>query len=121
MFGQEWVSRWTQWVNSTVTNFPNNDIGLNDTSIGTPGTITSNVNYDDKLLSFFSRFNYNFKERYLVTATVRADGSSKFSKNHKWGFFPSVSAAWRLSEEDFIKNWMYFRFKASCRIRSCRK
>lgn len=103
MFGQEWVSRWTQWVNSTVTNFPNNDIGLNDTSVGTPGTITSNVNYDDKLLSFFSRFNYNFKERYLVTATVRADGSSKFSKNHKWGFFPSVSAAWRLSEEDFIK------------------
>ena len=103
MFGQEWVSKWTQWVNSTVTNFPNNDIGLNDTSIGTPGTITSNVNYDDKLLSFFSRFNYNFKERYLVTATVRADGSSKFSKNHKWGFFPSVSAAWRLSEEDFIK------------------
>lgn len=103
MFGQEWVSKWTQWVNSTVTNFPNNDIGLNDTSVGTPGTITSNVNYDDKLVSFFTRMNYNFGERYLLTATVRADGSSKFSKKNKWGLFPSVSAAWRLSEEDFIK------------------
>ena len=103
MFGQEWVSKWTQWVNSTVTNFPNNDIGLNDTSVGTPGTITSNVNYDDKLVSFFTRMNYNFGERYLLTATVRADGSSKFSKKNKWGVFPSVSAAWRLSEEDFIK------------------
>lgn len=103
MLGQEWVSRWTQWVNSTVTNFPNNDIGLNDTSVGTPGTITSNVNYDDKLVSFFTRMNYNFGERYLVTATVRADGSSKFSKKHKWGVFPSVSAAWRLGEEEFVK------------------
>ena len=103
MFGQEWVSKWTQRVNSTVTNFPNNDIGLNDTSVGTPGTITSNVNYDDKLVSFFTRMNYNFGERYLLTATVRADGSSKFSKKNKWGLFPSVSAAWRLSEEDFIK------------------
>ena len=103
MFGQEWVSKWTQWVNSTVTNFPNNDIGLNDTSVGTPGTITSNVNYDDKLVSFFTRMNYNFGERFLLTATVRADGSSKFSKKNKWGLFPSVSAAWRLSEEDFIK------------------
>ena len=103
MFGQEWVSKWTQWVNSTVTNFPNNDIGLNDTSVGTPGTITSNVNYDDKLVSFFTRMNYNFGERFLLTATVRADGSPKFSKKNKWGLFPSVSAAWRLSEEDFIK------------------
>lgn len=103
MFGQEWVFKWTQWVNSTVTNFPNNDIGLDDTSIGTPGTITSNVNYDDKLISFFARMNYNFDERYLLTATVRADGSSKFSKRNKWGIFPSLSAAWRMSEEDFVK------------------
>lgn len=108
MFGQEWVSRWSQWVRSSVTNFPNDDIGLGDMSLGTPGSVTSNVNYDDKLLSFFSRVNYNFGERYLLTATVRADGSSKFSKNHKWGFFPSVSGAWRLSEEEFVKNLNVF-------------
>lgn len=53
MWGQEWVSRWTRWVVSSATNFPNNDIGLDDMSLGTPGSITSNVNYDDKLISFF--------------------------------------------------------------------
>lgn len=108
MWGQEWVSRWTRWVVSSATNFPNNDIGLDDMSLGTPGSITSNVNYDDKLISFFSRLNYNWGERYLLTATIRADGSSKFSANHKWGFFPSVSAAWRLSEEEFIKKLNLF-------------
>lgn len=60
MWGQEWVSRWTRWVVSSATNFPNNDIGLDDMSLGTPGSITSNVNYDDKLISFFSRLNYNW-------------------------------------------------------------
>ncbi len=108
MFGQEWVSRWSQWVKSTVTNLPNNDIALDDMSLGTPGAITSNVNFDDKLLSFFSRANWNFKERFLVTATVRADGSSKFAEGHKWGVFPSVSGAWRLSEEEFIKKLNVF-------------
>lgn len=88
MFGQEWVSRWSQWIRSRATNFPNNDIGLSDMSLGTPGSITSEENYDDKLLSFFSRANWNFKERFLVTATIRADGSSKFARSHKWGIFP---------------------------------
>lgn len=87
MWGQEWVSRWTRWVVSSATNFPNNDIGLDDMSLGTPGSITSNVNYDDKLISFFSRLNYNWGERYLLTATIRADGSSKFSANHNGDSF----------------------------------
>ena len=108
MLGQEWISRWTRNMRATATNFPNNDIGLNDMGLGTPSEITSNVNYDDKLLSFFTRFNYNFTDKYLLTATLRADGSSKFSSEHKWGFFPSVSAAWRLGEEKFIKNLNVF-------------
>lgn len=58
--------------------------------------------YRWKLLSFFGRLNYNFKERYLLEANVRFDGSSRFAKGHRWGIFPSVSAAWRVSEE----NWM---------------
>ena len=103
MLGQEWVQRGSQWVRSSVTNLPNNDIGLNDMSLGTPGAITSNVNYDDKLLSFFTRLNYNYKDKYIVQATLRADGSSKFSARHKWGVFPAVSASWRLNEEEFIK------------------
>ena len=72
-------------------------------SLGLPTSINTSENYDDKLLSFFGRVSYNFDEKYLLTATLRADGSSKFGKNNKWGWFPSVSAAWRLIEEDFIR------------------
>lgn len=108
MAGQEWVSRWTQFVYSAANNFPNNDIGLDDMSLGVPTSIRSGVNDDDNLISFFARGNYNLGEKYLFTATVRADGSSKFSNANKWGFFPSVSAAWRLSEEAFIKKLQLF-------------
>lgn len=55
-----------------------------------------------KLISFFGRVNYSFNEKYIVTATMRQDGSSKFGKNHKWGTFPSVSAAWRIIGEEFM-------------------
>ena len=108
MAGQEWVSNWSQYVRSSAKDFPNNDIGLNDMNLGTPTGIQSGVNYDDKLISFFGRANYNFNEKYLLTATIRADGSSKFSDNNKWGFFPSISAAWRMGEEQFIKNLHLF-------------
>lgn len=57
---------------------------------------------DWALLSFMARANYSYDNRYLLTATVRADGSSRFSKANRWGVFPSVSAAWRLSEEQFF-------------------
>lgn len=53
--------------------------------------------------SWFGRINYSFKGRYLLTATMRCDGSSDFAKNHKWGYFPSVAVAWRLSDEPFMK------------------
>jgi TonB-linked SusC/RagA family outer membrane protein len=59
---------------------------------------------DDKLLSFFGRLSYDFKNRYLLTATYRADGSSKFSKGNQWGYFPSAAVAWKISEEEFLKN-----------------
>lgn len=60
------------------------------------------------MISFFTRANYNFKDKYLFTATLRADGSSKFSSGHKWGVFPSVSGAWRMAEEPFIKKLNIF-------------
>ncbi len=56
------------------------------------------------LVSFFGRLNYTFKDKYLLTLTVREDGSSRFSEDNRWGLFPSVALAWRLSEEEFIKN-----------------
>ncbi len=54
------------------------------------------------LASFYARANYNYGERYLLTFTMRADGSSKFAPDHRWGYFPSLAAAWRISEEDFM-------------------
>ncbi len=56
------------------------------------------------LVSFYGRVNYQLDNRYLVTATVRRDGSSRFGANNKWGTFPSAAVAWRISEEDFLKN-----------------
>ncbi len=58
---------------------------------------------DLKLVSFFGRINYTFMDRYLATVTLRQDGTSRFSKNHRWGTFPSVSLAWRIIDEAFMK------------------
>ncbi|MDR0750040.1 MAG: TonB-dependent receptor [Tannerellaceae bacterium] len=58
----------------------------------------------NKLISFFGRAHYSYAEKYMVTATIRRDGSSKFGANHKWGIFPSASAAWGISQESFMKD-----------------
>ena len=108
MLGHEYVTKWTRNFMAGANNFPNDEIGLGDLSLGTPITPTSSENYDDKLLSFFARVNYNLMDKYLFTASVRADGSSKFGKNNKWGYFPAFSAAWRLGEEEFIKDLNIF-------------
>ncbi|MFC4673641.1 SusC/RagA family TonB-linked outer membrane protein [Dysgonomonas termitidis] len=59
---------------------------------------------ENYLISYFGRFNYTFANRYLLTATLRNDGSSRFSKDNRWGLFPSVALAWRITEESFMKN-----------------
>ena len=56
------------------------------------------------LLSYYSRLNYTFDSRYMLTATIRRDGTSRFSKENRWGTFPSLALAWRLSEEAFLKD-----------------
>ncbi len=76
------------------------------------GTAVSSNNYyeaEDRLLSFFGRVNYEYDNRYSVSATLRADGSSKFLKQNQWGIFPSAAAAWRISGEHWMsgsKNWL---------------
>lgn len=67
------------------------------------GNVTSSRN-EYKLISMFARAHYSYKEKYMVTATVRRDGSSKFGVNNKWGTFPSVSAAWGISQESFMED-----------------
>ena len=57
---------------------------------------------DWALLSLMARLNYSYEDKYLLTATVRRDGSSRFGKNNRWGTFPSVSLAWRISQEEWF-------------------
>lgn len=57
---------------------------------------------DSKLIAFFGRVSYDYKQRYLLTASLRYEGSSKFGANNKWGYFPAVSAGWRISDEAFM-------------------
>lgn len=57
-----------------------------------------------EMASFFGRVNYSYKDRYLLTATLRADGASNFAANHRWGYFPSVSVGWRFTEEEFLES-----------------
>ena len=77
--------------------------------LGTPDPITPSDNPEAVTTSFFGRLMYDFKGKYLLQATFRADGSSKFAKGNQWGYFPSVSAAWRISDEAFMestKGWL---------------
>lgn len=76
----------------------------NLTSQGTPVFVNNFYSPDDKLLSFFGRVNYSYKDRYLLTATYRADGSSKFLGDNSWGYFPSAALAWKMTEEDFLQD-----------------
>lgn len=77
-------------------------LGLNSTAPAT--TLYNSTGKDgNKLISFFGRVNYGFRERYLLTMTTRTDGSSRFSESKRWGIFPSISTAWRITEEPFFK------------------
>jgi TonB-dependent starch-binding outer membrane protein SusC len=81
-----WINNTTNTANSTLWSFQ-----------GAP-------NEESKMLSFFGRMSYNYKETYMATATFRADGSSRFAANNRWGYFPSVSAGWVMTNEDFLKD-----------------
>lgn len=84
-------------------NFPNNE--LTDINAGDPST-QQNSGYTRELamISWFARVNYDYLGKYLFEANVRADASSRFAKGNRWGYFPSFSGAWRISEESFMSN-----------------
>lgn len=98
-----------QWRTWSINKFPIVPIEpIYNPGIGQELTLATNkpagAAFINELQSFYGRLNYNYKEKYLVTGTVRADGSSKFGANNKYGIFPSFSLGWRISEEDFLKN-----------------
>lgn len=107
LLGEEMIITQNNEVTSEIQGFPSFfDIqtAKNLTTQGTPQSVDNAYSPDDKLLSFFGRLNYAYKDRYLLTGTFRADGSSKFLGDNQWGYFPSAAVAWKLKEEDFLKD-----------------
>lgn len=90
--------------------FPNDGLGADNLGSGELAkeegeVLMSSYKNDAKLISFFGRVSYDFAGRYLLTASLRHEGSSKFGANNKWGNFPAVSAGWRISEESFMRDY----------------
>ena len=94
-------------VNAANTRFSNDLLGVYGLGSGTLPTASTSYN-DWALLSYLGRANYNIADKYLLTVTGRADGSSRFGANNKWGFFPSAAVAWRLIDEGFMKSQHLF-------------
>ena len=116
MLGEEISYKSTEYLLGQAKDFPTDEMGNDNLGLGaTPSKVASSFT-DKTMLSFFARGNYSYNDRYLLTATVRADGSTVFSYKNKWGFFPSFSAAWRISEEKFIKQNLPFLSNAKLRL-----
>ena len=106
LIGYSWENNENASQYAEVTNFAVTSMGADNLQTGNTlkiGNVTSSRNAY-KLISMFARANYSYGERYMVTATVRRDGSSKFGADHKWGIFPSVSVAWGISQEAFMES-----------------
>ncbi len=92
------------WSNASGNGFPGDNI--RDISLTNDPSARSGLgayNLESRGLSFFGRFQYSLKDRYILTGTMRRDGSSNFGADNRWGNFPSLAAAWRISEENFMK------------------
>ncbi|MES2775539.1 MAG: TonB-dependent receptor [Bacteroidota bacterium] len=101
---------------TSSTNFPTDNTGYSNLVLGNPYAVPSyriNLGNDltygqTRLISDFGRLNYNYREKYLLQGSIRRDGSSVFGENNYWGYFPSVGAAWRISQENFMQNQNIF-------------
>lgn len=106
LLGQELILRKSNNLSTTVEGFPTFFTSSDAWNFMASGTAVSSNNYfnaDDLLLSFFGRVNYDFDSRYSISATLRADGSSKFAKGNQWGIFPSAAASWTISNEPWYE------------------
>ena len=102
LLGQETIFNHSQDEQNVYYGFPENNFGLNNVGMGLSYSRASSMS-ENAIVSFFGRAMYNYDSKYLLSFSLRADGSSKFAKGNKWGYFPSASAAWRVSQEDFYK------------------
>jgi len=100
--GMEAQARDSEYAKMKNSEIPTDLFGMAKLDLGTSPSIPSTALSGNTLLSYFGRVNYSYKNKYLLTATYRADGSSKFSEDNRWGYFPSFSAGWKISDEDFM-------------------
>lgn len=105
MAGYSYLDNTYEGFGATRSGFDTDKFLYNNLAAGSDFTQGDVYSYKGKsnLISFFGRANYNLMDKYMITATLRRDGSSRFGANNKWGTFPSVSAAWRISSEEFMK------------------
>ncbi len=112
LLGEEMTITKSNTITDLVDGFPtfyDAEMAWHFMSSGVPASSNNYYSPDDKLLSFFGRVNYDYKHRYSLGATLRADGSSKFARGHRWGFFPSAAASWTISNEpwmDSAHSWL---------------
>lgn len=105
VIGHAWENRSASFFSASGTGYPDDEYlnGLSSARVAA-SVKGANPSRQNSLLSFYARVNYTFKDKYLFTFTGRSDTSSKFSKAHRTGYFPSGAVAWRISEENFLKN-----------------
>ncbi|WP_366936520.1 SusC/RagA family TonB-linked outer membrane protein [Bacteroides sp.] len=107
MLGQEIKHNQTTSKTFSTRFFPETitaEKAFDNQSLGSPYQNSSSADSPSRISSFFGRINYGYNDKYLATVTLRADGSSKFASGNRWGFFPAGALAWRLSNEDFLKD-----------------
>ena len=107
LLGEEMTITKSNVITDLVDGFPtfyDAQMAWNFMASGTPASSNNHISADDKLLSFFGRVNYDYKRKYSLGVTLRADGSSKFARGHRWGFFPSAAASWTISNEPWMDN-----------------
>ncbi len=110
LLGAEWLGAQIDAYAVDARGFSDDFYGTNNLGVATQSLIPTSDKFGYNTNSYFSRFNYNFKQKYYLTATTRVDGSSRFGENNKYALFPSAAIAWVLSEEDFLKSreWISF-------------
>ncbi len=105
----------TRLLNTRVENFPVDVLGTGNIGLGLNPAIPVSARIKRVLQSYYLRLNYNFKQKYFFSFTGRADGSSVFAENKKWGFFPSIGAGWTISNESFMNN---FKMLSNLKLRT---
>ncbi len=116
LLGHSIERNWGDGMSATGANFPDDDVMIDLGSAAVRSDMRS-YEYGNSLVSAFARLQYKYHDRYLLTATYRMDGSSRFGKNNRWGYFPSGALAWIMTEEEFMKPLIsivsYLKLRAS--------